>query len=116
VTGNRLNVTRDDSAGGLTTIDVTRVVSTSGSSATRNNADAPIRGEPPLQHPRGAVANGEGREIGERCGREENSLPCDHTGRYRSYNGWCNNLNNPAYGKSVTPLLRFLSAKYDDGE
>ena len=46
---------------------------------------------------------------------DENTLPCDHTYKYRTYNGWCNNLNNPQYGKSVTSLVRFLSAKYDDG-
>ena len=36
---------------------------------------------------------------------------------FRTFNGWCNNLkDNPQYGKSVTPLVRFLSAKYDDGK
>jgi hypothetical protein len=52
----------------------------------------------------------------ETCARDENALPCDHTNKYRTFNGWCNNLNNPQYGKSVTPLIRFLSAKYDDGK
>ena len=49
------------------------------------------------------------------CTRDENALPCDHTQKYRAYNGWCNNLNNPQYGKSISPLLRFLPAQYDDG-
>ena len=52
----------------------------------------------------------------ESCTLDENALPCDHTNKYRTFNGWCNNLNSPQYGKSVAPLLRFLSAKYDDGE
>ena len=52
----------------------------------------------------------------ESCTLDENTLPCDHTNKYRTFNGWCNNLNSPQYGKSVTPLLRFLSAKYDDGK
>ena len=34
----------------------------------------------------------------------------------RTFNGWCNNLNNPQYGKSISPLIRFLPAQYDDGK
>ena len=33
----------------------------------------------------------------------------------RNFNGWCNNLNNPQWGKSLSPHNRFLPAQYDDG-
>ena len=83
----------DDFAAGLTNIDVTGVVST----VVPNNL---LRQQ----------------ELDKCQDPDENTLPCDHTAPYRTYNGWCNNLNNPQYGKSVTSLVRFLSAKYDDGK
>ena len=34
---------------------------------------------------------------------------------YQSYDGSCNNLNNPFYGKSNTPYKRLISPSYGDG-
>ena len=89
-----MNVNIDDFADGLTNIDVTRVVSTVVQSDLQS---------------RDSNSN--------TChDADANTLPCDHTSKYRTYNGWCNNLNNPQYGKSTVPQVRFLSAKYDDGK
>ena len=92
--GNRLNVNINDFADGLTNIDVTRIVSTV---------------VPSTNSFQGGAADSKCPQT------DENTFPCDHTSKYRTYNGWCNNLNTPQYGKSVVPLVRFLSAKYDDG-
>lgn len=36
-------------------------------------------------------------------------------GRYRTYSGFCNNVNNPLWGASFEPMQRFIAADYADG-
>ncbi len=47
---------------------------------------------------------------------DEQTLPCDHTSKYRTMTGWCNNLNFPELGKSLRAFVRLLPPKYEDGE
>ena len=49
------------------------------------------------------------------CAMKEDISPCDHTSRYRSFSGRCNNLQSPNNGKSVTALARLLQSEYQDG-
>lgn len=41
--------------------------------------------------------------------------PCDPTSPYRTLSGHCNNLRNPALGKSLTSFARLLPPVYEDG-
>ncbi|XP_042900763.1 uncharacterized protein [Parasteatoda tepidariorum] len=52
-----------------------------------------------------------------RCRFEEehSSLPCDHTTPFRSASGWCNNIQNPQWGKSLVTFQRLLPPRYHDG-
>ncbi|KAK4296820.1 hypothetical protein Pmani_030713 [Petrolisthes manimaculis] len=46
---------------------------------------------------------------------DDQTLPCDHTSRFRTATGWCNNLNFPSFGKSFRANTRLLRPAYDDG-
>ncbi|GFR92449.1 chorion peroxidase [Elysia marginata] len=41
---------------------------------------------------------------------------CDHQSRYRSVDGYCNNLDNPAWGTPGWPFKRMLPSLYDDDD
>ena len=40
---------------------------------------------------------------------------CNTTLKYRTVEGECNNLKEPFYGKSFTPLARVLGSAFEDG-
>lgn len=45
----------------------------------------------------------------------EVDFPCQPR-KYRAYNGYCNNVQNPRWGNANTRYLRFLPPDYSDGE
>jgi len=42
------------------------------------------------------------------------SLSCNTSSKYQSFDGTCNNLNNPLYGAMNTPYKRFIAPAYGD--
>ena len=52
--------------------------------------------------------------LGKECLQPVISEAC-YPGKYRSYTGHCNNVQNPEWGNANTPYLRVLSPNYADG-
>jgi len=52
--------------------------------------------------------------LGKGCPQSVISLPC-YPGKYRSYTGHCNNVQNPEWGNANTPYARVLAPHYADG-
>uniref|UniRef100_A0AC35TFV4 CHK domain-containing protein n=1 Tax=Rhabditophanes sp. KR3021 TaxID=114890 RepID=A0AC35TFV4_9BILA len=43
------------------------------------------------------------------------NLPCDETYPYRLQHGWCNNLKNPQFATSFSPLVHLVPHEYENG-
>lgn len=53
--------------------------------------------------------------VSDRAMDERASVSCNPSFPFRSYDGTCNNLANPLFGKSSTIFGRLMSAFYQDG-
>jgi len=47
---------------------------------------------------------------------DKSGLECDSSSRYRTFDGTCNNLQNPALGSVNSPYRRLLPPAYGDGD
>ncbi|CAI2347229.1 unnamed protein product [Caenorhabditis sp. 36 PRJEB53466] len=54
-----------------------------------------------------------GKKSDENCNPKD--FPCDPTNPYRTYTGWCNNLENPSSANTFRELVRLLPPAYEDG-
>ena len=45
----------------------------------------------------------------------ERVVPCDHTSKFRTISGWCNNLDHPDWGSAERIYGRILDPSYADG-
>lgn len=76
------------------------------------SGDSSLNGDPLAD-----FAPGEQRSnsVSANCQDDDRAYPCDHTTPFRTITGWCNNLNQPKFGQSFTPLDRILPNAYEDG-
>ena len=59
------------------------------------------------------LADVRGTSIGDKCPIKVD-YPCQ-PGKYRAYNGYCNNVQNPNWGVSNRRYLRYIQSDYADG-
>ncbi|PAV72327.1 hypothetical protein WR25_17929 isoform B [Diploscapter pachys] len=43
------------------------------------------------------------------------NMPCNRAAKYRTFDGWCNNLKHPEFGNTFNELKRLLPPAYEDG-
>lgn len=55
-----------------------------------------------------------GTVLSDQCPLEVD-FPCQPR-KFRAYNGYCNNVQNPRWGNANTRYLRFLPPDYSDGK
>ena len=70
----------------------------------------------PQVHIRNLVQNPSTTFTSTPCQRKEEGQTCDPKTPFRTYSGWCNNLNYPHFGKALSPFNRLLASSYDDGK
>lgn len=76
------------------------------------SGDSTLNGDPLIDF----VSNEQrSNSVSANCQDDDRAYPCDHTTPFRTITGWCNNLNQPKFGQSFTPLDRILPNAYEDG-
>ncbi|XP_036328588.1 uncharacterized protein LOC118740935 isoform X2 [Rhagoletis pomonella] len=60
-----------------------------------------------------AILGGTTQQVSSDC--DDPPISCDTSSPFRSVTGYCNNLRNPNWGKSLTTFSRLLPSQYDDG-
>lgn len=85
-----------------------------GTLLTRDNDDSACKSSNQSQEPPGEIDFSQ-TELASRC---RNELVCSidsARSRYRSYDGRCNNLKHPSWGRANSPYTRILIPDYEDG-